>query len=204
MITCSKCGKENQDHYKFCLGCGAELPRGAAAKPFAPQTPSRGVAAQSPAGAQRPSQSPVGGMGATALVQPAAAGQLEDAKTAYVRSDYATAMQLLRPLAEQGNTYAQYKLGVMYDNGHGVPQDYFEALNWYRLAAEQGDADAQFNLGVMYDIGQGVPQDFAEAVKWFRLAAAHGYADAQFGLGVMYLSGQGEWGRHRDDSGEVQ
>ncbi|MCS6899468.1 MAG: FHA domain-containing protein [Myxococcales bacterium] len=28
MIICPKCGKENQDHYKFCLGCGAELPRG--------------------------------------------------------------------------------------------------------------------------------------------------------------------------------
>lgn len=31
MIICYRCGKENQDHYKFCLGCGAELtgpPRG--------------------------------------------------------------------------------------------------------------------------------------------------------------------------------
>lgn len=25
MIGCHRCGKENQDHYKFCLGCGAEL-----------------------------------------------------------------------------------------------------------------------------------------------------------------------------------
>lgn len=25
LITCSRCGKENQDHYKFCLGCGNEL-----------------------------------------------------------------------------------------------------------------------------------------------------------------------------------
>jgi len=25
VITCKRCGKENQDHYKFCLGCGAEL-----------------------------------------------------------------------------------------------------------------------------------------------------------------------------------
>ena len=25
MIICSRCGKDNQDHYKFCLGCGAEL-----------------------------------------------------------------------------------------------------------------------------------------------------------------------------------
>jgi len=33
VIVCPKCSKENQDHYKFCLGCGAELPRGAAPAP---------------------------------------------------------------------------------------------------------------------------------------------------------------------------
>jgi hypothetical protein len=27
VIVCSNCGKENQDHYKFCLGCGNELRR---------------------------------------------------------------------------------------------------------------------------------------------------------------------------------
>lgn len=30
MITCPSCNKQNQDHYRFCLGCGAELPRGGA------------------------------------------------------------------------------------------------------------------------------------------------------------------------------
>ena len=34
MIVCPRCSKENQDHYKFCLGCGAELPREAAKKEF--------------------------------------------------------------------------------------------------------------------------------------------------------------------------
>jgi pSer/pThr/pTyr-binding forkhead associated (FHA) protein len=43
VITCPKCSKENQDHYKFCLGCGAELPRDAAPKPFSPRTPPQGV-----------------------------------------------------------------------------------------------------------------------------------------------------------------
>lgn len=43
MITCPKCTKENQDHYKFCLGCGAELPRDASPKKFAPGTPPHGV-----------------------------------------------------------------------------------------------------------------------------------------------------------------
>ncbi len=47
MITCPKCTKDNQDHYKFCLGCGAELPRDVAPKPFTPQTPPQGVKAAS-------------------------------------------------------------------------------------------------------------------------------------------------------------
>lgn len=38
MITCPKCSKDNQDHYKFCLGCGSELPHGAP-KPFAAPAP---------------------------------------------------------------------------------------------------------------------------------------------------------------------
>ena len=25
MTVCKRCGKENQDHYKFCLGCGSEI-----------------------------------------------------------------------------------------------------------------------------------------------------------------------------------
>src|SRR4029077_16464614 len=45
VITCPKCSKENQDHYKFCLGCGAELPRDTAPKAFSPQTPGRGIKA---------------------------------------------------------------------------------------------------------------------------------------------------------------
>ena len=27
MIICSNCGRENEDHYKFCLGCGSQLPK---------------------------------------------------------------------------------------------------------------------------------------------------------------------------------
>lgn len=49
MISCPKCSKDNQDHYKFCLGCGAELPRDGASKPFAPRTPPHGIAMQAPA-----------------------------------------------------------------------------------------------------------------------------------------------------------
>ncbi len=60
MITCLKCGKENQDHYKFCLGCGAELPRAVAAKPFSAATPPQGVpAVAAPMPAPMPAPAPM-------------------------------------------------------------------------------------------------------------------------------------------------
>ncbi len=85
---------------------------------------------------------------------------------AYNRGDYATALRLWRPLAEQGNALAQFSLGFMYDNGEGVPQNDAEAVKWYRRAADQGDASAQLNLGVMYYAGEGVWANYVESYKW--------------------------------------
>src|SRR5271166_6632222 len=79
-----------------------------------------------------------GGVLALALFGVARAGPFEDAQAADQKGDYATELQILRPLAEQGNALAQLGLGVMYANGHGVPQDYAQAVVWYRKAAEQG------------------------------------------------------------------
>ena len=106
------------------------------------------------------------------LVSAAVAGPFEDGLATHERGDYATALRLWRPLAEQGTADAQHMLGIMYANGQSVPQDYAEAVKWYRLAAEQGSANAQYMLGIMYANGRGVPQDYAEAHMWFNLAAS--------------------------------
>ena len=45
--------------------------------------------------------------------------------------------------AEQGDALSQNNLGVMYDQGKGVPKDSQLAVKWYRKAAEQGYAFAQ-------------------------------------------------------------
>lgn len=126
-----------------------------------------------------------------ALISPVAAGPFEDGFAAYEGGDYATALEIWRPLAEQGVAAAQYNLGVMYRNGEGEPLDYAEAVRWWRLAADQGYALAQYNLGVRYRNGQGVPQDNGEAVNWFREAAEQGLASAQNNLGQMYTEGLG-------------
>jgi uncharacterized protein len=100
------------------------------------------------------------------------AGPFEDAAAAYRKGDYAAALGIIRPLAEEGNVAAQFNLGVMFQLSHGVPQDNEAAVSWYRKAAEQGLAQAQYNLGVMYANGEGVAQDYAAAHMWFNLAAA--------------------------------
>lgn len=41
MIKCAKCSKENQDHYKFCLGCGSELPKDAPKQFQAEEAPAK-------------------------------------------------------------------------------------------------------------------------------------------------------------------
>ena len=43
--------------------------------------------------------------------------------------DFVTALREWEPLAEQGDAYAQYNLGLMYFNGLGVPLNYKTAVN---------------------------------------------------------------------------
>ena len=105
--------------------------------------------------------------------------------------DDAEAAKWYRLAAEQGHAGAQYLLGEMYYDGHGVEQDYTTALKWYRRSAEQNQAGAPFGLGRMYYFGKGVPQDHAEAAKWFRHAAQQDDHRAQFALGLMYEEGEG-------------
>jgi hypothetical protein len=109
---------------------------------------------------------------------------------AYNNDDYATALKEWEPLAEQGDSDAQYNLGRMYDHGKGVLQNYTTAIKWYSAAAEQGNADANFEMGRMYHNGKGVSKDYIAASKWYKAAAEQGHAVAQNNLGLLYNEGQ--------------
>ena len=108
------------------------------------------------------------------LSSPLVAQDFQKGLAAAQAGDFATALKEWKPLAEAGDVDAQYNLGIMYDNGYGVPQDYAEAVKWYRLAAEQGYAKAQYNLGTMYEYGNGVLQDNTMAHMWYNIASANG------------------------------
>jgi TPR repeat protein len=66
-----------------------------------------------------------------------------------VPQDGKEAIKWYRLAVDQGDTSAQYNLGLMYDNGEGVPEDDEEAVKWYRLAAKRGVIAAQDRLNEM-------------------------------------------------------
>jgi TPR repeat protein len=105
--------------------------------------------------------------------------------------DYPAAMREWRPLAERGHRDAQFNLGLLYENGLGVPADGAEAARWYRRAAEQQDRQAQAYLAEMYAKGLGVARDDIEALHWYRQAAERGHAAAQYNVGLFYAVGRG-------------
>lgn len=50
--------------------------------------------------------------------------------------------------AENGDTTAQFELGLNYYKGKGVNQDYAKAIQWLTKVADRGNADAQFIYGI--------------------------------------------------------
>ena len=95
---------------------------------------------------------------------PAVAGPLEDGLEAYEKGDYATALRLWRPLAEQGNADAQSNLGTMYYKGQGLTQDYVQAHMWFSLsAAQDGDTNNRDIIAAKM-----TPAQIAEAQKLAR------------------------------------
>ena len=70
------------------------------------------------------------------------ADALREAARVYLQGDYATALSLWRPLADQGDAMAQTNIGIMYAKGQGVPQDFVRAYMWLNIAAAYGNNEA--------------------------------------------------------------
>jgi TPR repeat protein len=110
---------------------------------------------------------------------------------AFETKNFGRAMQLLGPLAEQGNPEAEFRVAVMWQNGLGVAPSQGNAYRYMRHAAEQGHALAQHGLGFMYLEGECAEKDEAQAAEWFRKAVDQGLAGSMTTLAMMYQNGQG-------------
>jgi TPR repeat protein len=101
--------------------------------------------------------------------------RLEQAEAAARIKDFETVATLLRPLAEQGNSVAQYKLAGLYRSGRGVQKNLETAFYWMLRSAILENSKAQYNVGSMNEKGWGVEKNFVEALKWYRVASGQGH-----------------------------
>jgi len=90
-----------------------------------------------------------------------------DAFAAAEAGNYARAVELMTPLAEQGNAQAQFNLALMYHGGLGVNRSETAAVEWYQRAASAGSKEAQEFLAVGFQEGWfGLPKDAKQAHYW--------------------------------------
>jgi cell division septation protein DedD len=94
------------------------------------------------------------------------------AVAAYRAGDHGTALEGWRSLADEGNSLAQYNVGLLHYRGHGTTRSYAQALIWFHAAARQGLAASYLRLGAMFEGGEGVPRDFEQAYLWYTLAVS--------------------------------
>jgi hypothetical protein len=93
-------------------------------------------------------------------------------------------------LAEQGDPFAQYRLGRYYAQRDGRQTP--ESVSWYKKAspglhrlAEAGNGQAMYVLGVMYAYGRGVTRSTDEARRWLTMAVEHKITAAQPVLAIL-------------------
>ena len=119
------------------------------------------------------------------------------ALAAYQSGNYKEAARQFRPLADNGDTEAQYYLGYMHEKGQGVAKDQERMRKWYQRAADGGHAKAQYKVAVGYAFGlAGLQQSDEDAAKWLQQSAENGYKRAQKTLGRAYA--EGRYGLPRD------
>lgn len=86
---------------------------------------------------------------------------------AYDRSDYATALKVWLPKAEEGDATAQLYVGQVYEKGLGQPVDYPSAMKWYQKSAQQGNAQARISLGVLCEKNVVANNNLCAASDWY-------------------------------------
>lgn len=97
---------------------------------------------------------------------------------AYVRGDYVPAVQLFRPLAQQGNAKAQRVLGMMYRKGQGVAKSPAHAFMWLSLASARGNARAKAELR---DMSRSMsPEELAHAREMMRSCEVSNYRSCAY------------------------
>lgn len=117
---------------------------------------------------------------------------VEMAKRRADHGNVAEAVSILHPMAEKGDSAAQYELAKIYLSGRAATKESGEGMRWLLKAAEQGNPKAQLDLGYHYAVDD---KNYVDALKWYLKAGEHFDDPASLiaaeNLGVLYSNGQG-------------
>jgi TPR repeat protein len=106
-------------------------------------------------------------------------GETYSAGTWKISKNDETATEWYRKAALQGDPEGEYRLGLCYASGLGVPKNEAVAVTWFSKAALGGNPGAQYALGNCYRLAEGVGSDLRKAYLWYNIAAASGNDDAR-------------------------
>ena len=111
----------------------------------------------------------------------------DNCKSAISRKKYAEAFNYCSRDADQGIPLAQFNVGLMYQNGHGVNKDIGKAVELFEKAAKNNDAAAKYQLGYLHSKGilNGGPE---QVIYWYQQAAEQHYVLAKTSLGIIYVN----------------
>ena len=99
------------------------------------------------------------------------------------------AVEELKQIADQGDSHAQYIIGLLYRDGGLLVPDTEQAKRWLELSAQEL-ADAQYALGKLYFSDDPDIHDPAKGLCWLQEAADSGHEYAAYRLGKEYLTGE--------------
>lgn len=112
------------------------------------------------------------------------------------KPDYAMALKMYQICESHDKLCgsALNQIGLLYQDGLGVPQSHPNSMEYFLKAASMHDAGAYNSIGEFHKQGHGTHKDPKEAEPWF-VKSAYGENDkGQFNLGLLYFEGSSREG----------
>lgn len=126
--------------------------------------------------------------------------KIVDIDDAISNEDWSKAIELITPLAEEGEMFEQYRLGILYGSEYYGHFNQGKSVYWYKLAASHKVTNrnkaiisqAQYELLRAYEEGQGVDKDSLLAYYWATKSARNGHLEAMSKLADFYFSSEAD------------
>jgi TPR repeat protein len=99
----------------------------------------------------------------------------------------ADALARSRQGCDDGDLEACVGMGMMLEDGRGVPADAAAAVALYRRACDAGSTSGCFRLGMSHEFGAGVVKDAGQALALYEKACGAGHALACTGVGDLLI-----------------